>query len=239
LGRFRPSAAESLGIPLPGETALIIAAAYAGRTHRLSPWIIFAVASAAAVTGDNIGFWIGRRGGYRLARKHGHKVRLDERKLKIARYLFDRYGGKVVFFGRFVSVLRTYAAFLADASKMAWHKFLPANAFGGIAWAGIYTLAAYLAALRCNRHRPLSTGPSSAPERPPPSRRCSWSADMPARSPTAPRPPTPGRWNRPSRTVVTRPAQPGATRNQHLRHSGQPLSPRPAQKQGGRCTTQV
>ena len=106
-------AAESLGIPLPGETALIIAAAYAGHTHHLSPWIIFAAASAAAVTGDNIGFWIGQRGGYRLARQHGHKVRLDERKLKIARYLFDRYGGKVVFLGRFISVLRTYAAFLA------------------------------------------------------------------------------------------------------------------------------
>jgi len=142
---FALVAAESLGIPLPGETALIIAAAYAGHTRHLSPWIIFAAASAAAVTGDNIGFWIGQRGGYRLARTHGHKVRLDERKLKIARYLFDRYGGTVVFLGRFVSVLRTDAAFLAGTSKMAWRKFLPANAFGAIAWAGTCTLAAYLA----------------------------------------------------------------------------------------------
>jgi membrane protein DedA with SNARE-associated domain len=142
---FALVAAESLGIPLPGETALIIAAAYAGHTDHLSPWALFAVASAAAVTGDNFGFWIGHKGGYRLARRHGHRVRLDERKLKTARYLFDRYGGKVVFFGRFVSVLRTYAAFLAGTSKMAWRKFLPANAFGGIAWAGACTLAAYLA----------------------------------------------------------------------------------------------
>ena len=137
--------AESLGVPLPGETALIIAGAYAGHTHRLSPWLIFAVASAAAIVGDNIGFWIGDKGGYRLARRYGTKVRLDERKLKVARYLFDRHGAKVVFFGRLVSVLRTYAAFLAGTSKMRWRKFLPANASGGIVWAGIYTLAAYLA----------------------------------------------------------------------------------------------
>jgi membrane protein DedA with SNARE-associated domain len=138
-------AAESLGIPLPGETALITAAIYAGHTHRLNPWLIFAVASAAAIIGDNIGFWIGDKGGYPLARRYGSKVRLDERKLKTARYLFDRHGPKVVFFGRFVSVLRTYAAFLAGTSKMRWRRFLPANAAGGIVWAGAYTLAAYLA----------------------------------------------------------------------------------------------
>ena len=145
LALFALVAAESLGIPLPGETALITAALYAGHTHRLSPWLIFAVAAAAAIIGDNIGFWIGDKGGYPLARRYGSKVRLDERKLKIARYLFDRHGGKVVFFGRFVSVLRTYAAFLAGTSKMRWWRFLPANAAGGILWAAIYTWAAYLA----------------------------------------------------------------------------------------------
>ena len=138
-------AAESLGIPLPGETALITAGIYAGHTHRLSPWLIFAVAAAAAIVGDNIGYWIGDKGGYRLARRYGSKVRLDEQKLKIARYLFDRHGSKVVFFGRFVSVLRTYAAFLAGTNKMRWRKFLAANAAAGIVWAGIYTLASYLA----------------------------------------------------------------------------------------------
>ena len=137
--------AESLGVPLPGETALILAGIYAGHTHRLSPWAIFAVAAAAAIIGDNIGFWIGAKGGYRLARRYGRRVRLDERKLKIARYLFDRHGAKVVFFGRFVSVLRTYAAFLAGTSRMRWRIFLPANAAGGIVWAAIYTAAAYLA----------------------------------------------------------------------------------------------
>ncbi len=137
--------AESLGIPLPGETALITAGIYAGHTHRLNPWLILVVASAAAIIGDNIGYWIGDKGGYRLARRYGSKVRLDEQKLKIARYLFDRHGAMVVFFGRFVSVLRTYAAFLAGTSKMHWRKFLFANAAGGIVWAAIYTFTAYLA----------------------------------------------------------------------------------------------
>jgi len=138
-------AAESLGVPLPGETALVVAGAYAGRTHHLNPWIIFAVASAAAIIGDNIGFWIGDKGGYRLAKRYGRRVRLDERKLKVGRYIFDRHGTKVVFFGRFVSILRTYAAFLAGTSRMRWRMFLPANAAGGILWSGIYTFAAYKA----------------------------------------------------------------------------------------------
>lgn len=137
--------AESLGIPLPGETALIIAGAYAGHTHRLNPWLLWAVASAAAIIGDNIGFLIGREGGYPLARKYGPKAGLDQRKLKTARYLFDRHGAKVVFFGRWVSVLRAYAAFLAGTSRMRWGRFLPANAGGGLLWAGTYTLASYLA----------------------------------------------------------------------------------------------
>ncbi len=138
-------AIESLGIPLPGETALILAGVYAGHTHRLDPWVIFGVAAAAAIIGDNIGYWLGAKGGYPLARRYGSKVRLDERKLKTARYLFDRHGRKVVFFGRFVSVLRTYAAFLAGVSRMDWWRFVLANAAGGILWAGIYTLASYLA----------------------------------------------------------------------------------------------
>ena len=137
--------AESLGVPVPGETALIVAGTYAGHTHKLNPWIIFLVASAGAIIGDNIGFWLGDKGGYRLARRYGHWVRLDEHKLKIARYVFDTHGAKVVFFGRFVSILRAYAAFLAGTSRMRWSKFLPANAAGGIVWAGIYTLISYFA----------------------------------------------------------------------------------------------
>ena len=137
--------AESLGIPVPGETALIAAGTYAGHTHRLSPWGIVAMAILGAIIGDSIGFWVGYRGGYRLVRRLGHRVRIDERKLKLGRYIFDAYGPRVVFFGRFVSILRTYAAFLAGANRMQWRRFLAANIAGAIVWAGIFTLASYVA----------------------------------------------------------------------------------------------
>jgi membrane protein DedA with SNARE-associated domain len=138
-------AIESLGIPFPGETAVITAGIYAGTTHRLSPWLIWLVASAGAIVGDNIGYFVGDKGGYRLVRRYGPKVHIDEAELKVGRYAFDRYGGKVVFFGRFVSVLRTYAAFLAGTNKMHWRHFFVANAAGGIVWSGIYTFVAYFA----------------------------------------------------------------------------------------------
>lgn len=141
---FALVAFESLGVPLPGETILISAAVYAGTTHRLSVWVIFAVAAAAAIIGDNIGFWIGDKGGYRLLRRYGHYIRADEGKIKLGRYIFDRHGGKVVFFGRFVSILRTYAAFLAGTNRMRWRKFLVYNAAGGILWAALYTFVSYI-----------------------------------------------------------------------------------------------
>jgi membrane protein DedA with SNARE-associated domain len=136
-------ALESLGIPLPGETILIAAGTYAGHTHKLVVWLIFAVAAAGAILGDNIGFWIGDKGGYQLIRRYGHYIRVDETEIKIGRYIFDRHGGKVVFFGRFVSVLRTYAAFLAGTNRMRWRNFLVYNAAGGLLWAAIYTFVSY------------------------------------------------------------------------------------------------
>ena len=138
-------ALESLGVPFPGETAIIVAATYAGETHRLSPWLIWICAAAAAIIGDNIGFEIGRHGGYRLLRRYGRYIHVNERELKVGRYIFDRHGPKVVFFGRFVSVLRTYAAFLAGTNGMRWWRFMPWNAAGGIVWSGIYTFLAYKA----------------------------------------------------------------------------------------------
>jgi membrane protein DedA with SNARE-associated domain len=100
---------ESLGVPIPGETTLITAALFAGSTHRLSLAVLVIVASAAAIAGDNLGYLIGRGGGYRLLRRYGHRVHVDEAKLKVGRYLFDRHGGGVVFFGRSITVLRTDA----------------------------------------------------------------------------------------------------------------------------------
>jgi membrane protein DedA with SNARE-associated domain len=134
---------ESLGVPFPGETMLIAAALYAGTTHHLTVVLVWAVAAAGAIVGDNIGFGIGRWGGYRLLRRHGSKVRLDEAKLKVGRLIFERHGGKVVFFGRFVSILRTYAAFLAGTNRMRYWRFFAFNASGGIIWAAAYAFGFY------------------------------------------------------------------------------------------------
>ena len=134
---------ESLGVPFPGETMLVTAAVYAGTTSDLSIAFVIAAAVAGATLGYNVGFGIGHWGGYRLLVRYGKYLRLGQARLKVGRYLFYRHGGKVVFFGRFVPVLRTYAAFLAGTNRMPWGRFLVFNASGGIAWASIYGLGAY------------------------------------------------------------------------------------------------
>ena len=135
---------ESVGIPLPGETTLVSAALYAGATHNLHIVWVIAAAAAGAIIGDNIGYLIGHWGGYRLMVRFGRYIGLSQRRVKVARYLFARYGGEVVFFGRFVSILRAYAAFLAGTARMPWRRFLLYNAAGGIVWASLYGTGAYL-----------------------------------------------------------------------------------------------
>lgn len=136
-------AIESTDIPFPGETMLLAAAIYAGTAHHLSIVVVIAAVASGAILGDNLGFWVGREGGYRLLRRYGHYIRLDERKLKVGQYLFKKHGGKVVFFGRFVAVLRAWAAFLAGTNHMRWTHFLLFNALGGIVWATLYGLGGY------------------------------------------------------------------------------------------------
>jgi membrane protein DedA with SNARE-associated domain len=134
---------ESLGLPVPGETALIAAALFAGSTHHLSIGWVIAVAAAGAIVGDNVGFTLGRRVGTKLLMRHGHRIRLNESRLRIGMWLFRHHGGKVVFWGRFVSILRTYAAFLAGTNRMSWPRFLVFNAAGGILWATAFGLGYY------------------------------------------------------------------------------------------------
>lgn len=134
---------ESMGVPAPGETALVTAAIYAGTTHRLSIVVLIAAAALGAIIGDNLGYLIGRRFGYELLLRHGRRIGIDERRLKLGRFLFERHGGKVVFFGRFMAVLRALAGVLAGAGCMPWRRFLAFNAAGGIAWAVLYGTAAY------------------------------------------------------------------------------------------------
>jgi membrane protein DedA with SNARE-associated domain len=135
---------ESIGIPVPGETMLITAAIYAGTTGRLSIFWVIVASSAGAIVGDNIGYTIGRTGGYRLVKRYGRYIRLEENRLRLGQYLFRKHGSKVVFFGRFISVLRIFAAFLAGVNHMHWRRFLIFNAAGGIIWSTIYGTAAYL-----------------------------------------------------------------------------------------------
>jgi membrane protein DedA with SNARE-associated domain len=135
---------ESMGIPAPGETALVTAAIYAGTTHRLSIVLLIVAAAIGAIVGDNLGYLIGRRFGYEFLLRHGRRIGISEARLKLGRLLFDRHGGKVVFFGRFIAVLRALAAALSGAACMDWRRFLVFNAVGGIAWATLYGTAAYV-----------------------------------------------------------------------------------------------
>ena len=134
---------ESFGIPLPGETALIAFGILASQGNYSIVWVIV-VAAAGAIIGDNLGYWlIGRLGGRELFERWGPLRRYSERFLPAAERLMKRHGGKVVFFGRFITVLRYTAAWAAGIGRMHWWKFLFWNAAGGICWAIAVGLVAY------------------------------------------------------------------------------------------------
>ena len=135
-------ALESAGVPLPGETALVSAAVFAAGGG-LNIELVIAVAALAAILGDNCGYWVGREFGFPLVYRYGPLLRIDEGKLKVAQYLFRRHGGKIVFFGRFVAILRTFAAFLSGVNRLPWPRFLVFNALGGIVWASLFGLGGY------------------------------------------------------------------------------------------------
>jgi membrane protein DedA with SNARE-associated domain len=134
---------ESLGLPLPGETILITAAIYAGRSHDLNVWLVVGAAALGAIVGNAIGFWIGREGGYRLLLRYGPSLQLTESRLKLGQYLFMRHGGKIVFLSRFVPLLRAFGALLAGANRMNWPSFFLFNTAGAIVWALLYGAGAY------------------------------------------------------------------------------------------------
>ena len=136
---------ESFGIPLPGETALIAFGVLAAGGH-YSIVLVIVLASAAAIVGDNLGYWlIGRIGGRAQFRRWKWLNAYADRVLPRAERIMDRHGGKTVFFGRFVSVLRYTVAWIAGLAHMNWWKFLFWNAAGGIAWATSVGLLAYYA----------------------------------------------------------------------------------------------
>ena len=129
---------ESLGVPVPGETTLIIGAVLAGQ-GRLTPWLVALVAWAGAILGDNAGYFIGRRWGRRLATVRPFSHAFEPRRLAAGERFFARHGIWAVFFGRFVALLRILAGPLAGITRMHWYLFLPANALGGAIWVGAVT----------------------------------------------------------------------------------------------------
>ena len=134
---------ESLGIPFPGEATLIAAAIYAGTAHELDIALVIAAAAVGAMVGGVIGFCIGRSFGFWLLLTYGGRIGMNERRIRLGQYLFLRHGGKVVFFGRFVALLRALASFLAGANRMGWPRFLACNAAGAIVWSMLYGIGAY------------------------------------------------------------------------------------------------
>ena len=133
---------ESGGVPLPGETALVAAGVFASQGE-LNIVEVIAVAAAAAIIGDNLGYWAGRTGRRKLLERSKFLSRWMDRVLPWAEGFFHRHGPKTIFIGRFFSVLRVTAAWMAGVSRMQWLKFLAWNAAGGICWAVLVGLVAY------------------------------------------------------------------------------------------------
>jgi membrane protein DedA with SNARE-associated domain len=151
LGRFGYPAVtlfvmiESAGIPFPGETMLLLASFYASLDPHLNVVIVIACAAMGAILGDNFGYYVGRVGGHPFVNRFGRYFFIKPHHLNYAERFFVRHGGKTVFFGRFVTILRIWAAFLAGMHHMHWRTFLVYNAAGGILWAAIYGTLGYVA----------------------------------------------------------------------------------------------
>jgi membrane protein DedA with SNARE-associated domain len=138
-------ALESAGVPLPGETILVAAALLAATTGQINIVVVVLSAAAGAIVGDGVGYMVGRAFGSPFLRRYGRYIRLDEDRLLIGRYLFFQYGNVVVFFGRFIAVLRMFAALLAGANSMPAGRFFFFNITGGVCWACLFGFGAYAA----------------------------------------------------------------------------------------------
>ncbi len=136
---------ESMGVPFPGETMLLLASFYAATSHQLQIPLVIASAALGAILGDNIGYTIGRVGGRRLLERFGRYLFIKPAHLASADRFFAQHGDKTVFFGRFTTILRLWAAFFAGVNHMHWRTFLLYNAAGGILWSILYGTLGYVA----------------------------------------------------------------------------------------------
>jgi membrane protein DedA with SNARE-associated domain len=136
---------ESSGIPFPGETMLLLASFYAANDQHLQIPLVILSAIVGAIVGDNIGFYVGRTGGKAIIERYGRYLFIKPEHIERAEKFFARHGDKTVFFGRFVAVLRAWAAFLAGVNQMKWSTFLIYNAAGAILWATCFGLLGFFA----------------------------------------------------------------------------------------------
>ena len=142
---------EAMGLPLPGESLLIASAIYAATTGDLViEWLVLA-AAIGAIMGDNFGYLIGAKLGRPALERYGPKIWLTVPRQRLGLFLFWRYGGVVVFAGRFVAFLRTFVALLAGANQMPWGRFLFWNALGGVVWTASYAYGAYFLGRQAER----------------------------------------------------------------------------------------
>jgi membrane protein DedA with SNARE-associated domain len=142
---------ESVGLPVPGSTVLLVAAIYAGATNSMSIAGVLVASSTGAVVGDNLAYWLGRTAGYSLTARFGHYLGLTESRVKLGRYLFRRFGGWVVVLGRFVPLMRVLVTLLAGINHMGWPRFLLLNVAGVTAWAVVFGYGAYVLGVQAHR----------------------------------------------------------------------------------------
>src|SRR3569833_1040512 len=134
---------ESFGVPAPGQTIMVAAAIYAG-WGRLNIFGVAAIAFIAAVMGDNIGYWIGVRGGRKVAHKYGKYIFLTPERLERAERFFARRGNRIVLVARFIDGIRQFNCVIAGITAMPWRTFLLYNAIGAFLWVGWWTTIAYV-----------------------------------------------------------------------------------------------
>jgi membrane protein DedA with SNARE-associated domain len=143
LAIFGLVAIEDFGVPLPGETALLLGALYAG-AGRLNILLVALLGFLGATVGDNVGFAIGHFGGRRLLDRYGRFVLLTPARVGKAREFFDRHGGKVIVVARFVEGLRQANGIIAGLSGMHWARFLLFNAIGAALWVSVWATIGYV-----------------------------------------------------------------------------------------------
>ena len=134
---------ESIGIPIPGETALVTAAALAGG-GRLSIVGVFLAAVFGTVTGGMTGYWMGARGGHAIVLRFGRVLRMDEQRLARARVFFDRHGASALVVGRFIAVARSFLGIFAGVAAMPPRRFAAYNALGGLIWSLVFSGVGYV-----------------------------------------------------------------------------------------------